>query len=128
MNEPIAIYISMPISGYDLAERKELAKEYKKRLQKAYPDRVIVTPFDVCPEEGQTYGYYMGKDIQYIIDNASTVVFMPDFDKSDGCQLEMHTAQIWRKERVTWLNYPKKVPFICPLDKYTYGKVQKEKN
>ena len=42
------IYISLPITGYDLQERKQYAESVKKRLKQIYPDGKIITPFDVC--------------------------------------------------------------------------------
>ena len=44
------IYISIPITGYDLQERKQYADSVKNRLQQIYPDGEIIIPFDVNPD------------------------------------------------------------------------------
>ena len=49
------IYISLPITGYDLQERKKYAENVKKRLQQIYPDGEIITPFDVCEDPSLPY-------------------------------------------------------------------------
>ena len=49
------IYISLPITGYDLRERKQYAESVKNRLQQIYPDDEIITPFDVCADQSLPY-------------------------------------------------------------------------
>lgn len=49
------IYISLPITGYDLHERKQYADSVKNRLQQIYPDGEIITPFDVCADPSLHY-------------------------------------------------------------------------
>lgn len=49
------IYISLPITGYDLRERKQYAENVRSRLQQIYPDGKIITPFDVCADPSLHY-------------------------------------------------------------------------
>lgn len=54
------IYISLPITGYDLQERKQYADGVKKRLKQIYPDDEIITPFDVCTDTSLPYEELIG--------------------------------------------------------------------
>lgn len=55
-------YVSLPISGYDIEEKKEYAEKIKKFLEEKGDE--IVTPFDTCNEEGKSYSDYMGRSIE----------------------------------------------------------------
>ena len=61
------IYISLPITGYDLQERKRYADSVKKRLQQVYTDSEIITPFDVCTDPSLPYEELVGKDIAALL-------------------------------------------------------------
>ena len=103
----MTIYISLPISGYDLAERRRLAEAAKHHLQGDYPEAEIVTPFDIGdgvellnPAAG--YADYMKEDIAFIIELADAVCFLvnPRFTRSKGVKLEYQTAKIYGKKRI----------------------------
>ena len=90
------IYISIPITGRPIEEAKEHAEWLKSSLE-AHGHKCI-TPFEVCPESGNTYAYYMGKDIEALLsDDIDAVVFGVGFHKSKGCQLELAAAHIYGK-------------------------------
>ena len=100
----MTIYISLPISGYDLAERRRLAEAAKHHLQGDYPEAEIVTPFDIGdgvelmnPAAG--YADYMKEDIAFIIELADVVCFLvnPRLTGSRGVRLEYHAARIYGK-------------------------------
>lgn len=100
----MTIYISLPISGYDLAERKRLVEAAKHHLQGDYPEAEIVTPFDIGegvelmnPAAG--YADYMKEDIAFIIEMADVVCFLvnPRFTGSKGVKLEYQAAKIYGK-------------------------------
>ena len=59
------IYISIPISGHDLEEVKEKVRKAKIWVSHRYD---AITPFDVCPEPDKPYSYYMGKDIEALLE------------------------------------------------------------
>ena len=61
------IYISLPITGYDLQERKQYAENVRSRLQQIYPDGEIITPFDVCADPSLPYEELIGKDISALL-------------------------------------------------------------
>ena len=69
------IYISIPISGHDLEEVKAKARDISERLlcdvfgfKKARNRPDVITPFDVCSEPDKPYSYYMGKDIEALLE------------------------------------------------------------
>lgn len=93
------LYISIPISGRLLHEAKYHAERIKSVLTNAGHE--CITPFDVCSEPGKTYGHYMGRDIEAIIDNdIDGVVFGYGFHDSKGCKLEHAAAQIYSKRLI----------------------------
>ena len=94
-NNRKVIYLSIPISGMPVNEVKDKANEYKRTLEVEYLDYDIYTPFDVVGEENKEYGYYMGKDIEFIIQYADLVIFVYDYNESKGCNLEFETAKIY---------------------------------
>lgn len=99
------IYISLPISGYDIVERRNLAETAKFRILTRNPLARVFTPFDIAegvellnPAAG--YADYMKEDIAFIIDNADEVCFLvnPLLTRSKGVRLEYHTAKIYGKK------------------------------
>lgn len=92
------IYVSLPISGYDLDGRKLYAIWVKNLIKHKNPKTVeVVTPFDVCPEADKPYSYYMGKDIEALLE-CDAVYFCEGWQNSDGCMLEFAAAKIYGKE------------------------------
>lgn len=100
----MTIYISLPISGYDLSERRALAEGARRHLLSKWPKAQVVSPFDISdrvdamnPEAG--YSDYMKEDIAFIIDKADMVFFMvnPRFTYSKGVRLEWRAARIYGK-------------------------------
>jgi len=90
------LYISIPISGRPLHEAKYHAECIKAALTPHGHE--CITPFDVCSEPGNTYGHYMGRDIEAILDNnIDGIVFGHGFHDSNGCMLEHAAAQIYTK-------------------------------
>ena len=94
------LYISIPISGRPLIDAKCQAERIKARLTEHGHE--CITPFDVCPESGKPYAYYMGKDIEALLaDDIEGVVFGSGFNNSKGCMLEHAAAEIYDK----WIIY-----------------------
>lgn len=89
------IYVSLPISGHDIEETKEYAEKVKKFLEERCDE--VITPFDVCDEEGKTYSYYMGRDIEALLE-CDAVFFTPDWQESKGCMAEFELARIYGKK------------------------------
>ena len=88
------IYISLPITGYDLQERKQYAENVKNRLQQIYPDGEIITPFDVCADPSLPYEELIGKDIASLL-TCDMVYVCNGSNHSKGCRLERYAALIY---------------------------------
>lgn len=91
------VYISLPISGHDIEQVKKRAEEVKQRIQN---DRVkAITPFDVCNEKDRPYSYYMGRDIEALIE-CDGIYVCNGWHSSKGCQAEVHVAVVYDKKMV----------------------------
>lgn len=84
------IYISLPITGYELSERRNYAERVKAHLKRIHQQAEVVTPFDVNPDQELSYAEYMGNDIAALL-TSDAVYFCKGWDKSRGCRLE-HSA------------------------------------
>lgn len=91
------VYLSAPISGYDLAERKHTFAAMEKKLR--------VRGYDVCNpmgtqwESGLTAHDYMRKDIEMLL-TCDAIMLMDGWNKSAGCHTELCVAiaigiEIW---------------------------------
>ena len=90
------LYISIPITGRPLADAKYQAEVIRNKLRPHGHE--CVTPFDICPESGRPYAYYMGRDIEALLaDDIEGVVFGAGFHDSKGCMLEHVAARIYGK-------------------------------
>jgi len=101
------IYISLPISGYDLEERKETAMQAEVKLRSRGYD--VFNPLGDKWESGLTTQDYMKRDLKELLE-CDTIIFMTGFNKSTGCHTELCVAMacgmdIWfedlqEKERI----------------------------
>ena len=92
------IYVSLPISGYDLTERKLCAICTEKQIvERHHKPLQVITPFVVCPESDKPYSYYMGKDIEALLE-CDAVYFCKGWQNSKGCMAEFEVANIYGKE------------------------------
>lgn len=90
------LYISVPITGRPLHEANYQAEAIKAILEQH--GHKCITPFDVCPESGKPYAYYMGRDIEALLaEDIDGVVFGAGSHDSKGCMLEHAAAQIYGK-------------------------------
>lgn len=79
------IYISLPITGYDLQERKQYAENVKKRLQQIYTDSEIITPFDLNSDQ-TLYHELINRCVEALI--KFDAVYFCDGYKSEDCTIE----------------------------------------
>ena len=98
------IYISIPISGHDIEEVKAKAIDIIERLlwdvfelKKGRNRPDVITPFDVCPEPDKPYSYYMGKDIEALLE-CDAIYLCEGWQNSKGCMAEFEVARIYGKE------------------------------
>lgn len=87
------IYISIPITGFDIEEQKKKANWYKRLLAAKYE---VITPFDINQDanEGKPYSYYMGKDIEALLE-CDAIFLSPGWVDSKGCTAEYEVAKIY---------------------------------
>ena len=98
------IYISIPISGHDLERVKEKARDIIERLlwdvfelKKGRNRPDVITLFDVCPEPDKPYSYYMGKDIEALLE-CDAIFLCEGWQNSKGCMAEFEVARIYGKK------------------------------
>lgn len=91
------IYISLPITGYDLQERKRYAENVKNRLQQIYTDGEIITPFDVNPDPTLPYRELMERCVEALV-KCDAVYFCDGWKNSKGCNIEYKAASEHNKE------------------------------
>ena len=98
------VYISIPISGHDLEEVKAKARDIREwvlwdefGLEKGFHRPDVITPFDVCPEPDKPYSYYMGKDIEALLE-CDAIYLCEGWQHSKGCMAEFEVARIYGKE------------------------------
>lgn len=87
------LYISLPITGYPLDERKKMAEVWKNIWCKKYE---VITPFDVHTDNdgSKPYSYYMGKDIEALLE-CDLIYMVPGWVHSKGCNAEYQIAKIY---------------------------------
>lgn len=96
------IYISIPITGHDIEKVKARADMIKQLISSEWND--VITPFDVCPEKDKPYSYYMGRDIEALLE-CDAIYMASGWKKSKGCTLEYNAASLYGKQIFTSLVY-----------------------
>ena len=92
------IYVSLPISGYDLDERKLYAIWVKNLIKDKYPKVAkVITPLNVCSEPDKPHSSYMGKDIEALLE-CDAIYLCEGWQNSKGCMAEFEVARIYGKE------------------------------
>lgn len=108
----VRIYISLPISGHELEERKKKAAQMKDQVMQAVKtnkldyiskngkavsltenNTVVVTPFEIVPDAtDMTYEQVMAKDLEVLM-TCDIVVFARHWQYSKGCRIEFAVAR-----------------------------------
>ena len=102
------IYISFPISGYDLEERKQYAIQKEAELiddfynqRGVYKNQSflqVITPFVVNKNEKKdSYARKMGNDIEALLE-CDAIYMCNGWQNSKGCMAEFEVARIYGKE------------------------------
>lgn len=96
-NNKKVMYISLPMTGRDMQEIKDRLAYLKDKLSKYYN---IITPLDLVEDNDYTkpYGYYIGKDIECIIEKVDIVCFDGNWYQSKGCKMEHYCARTYDKD------------------------------
>ena len=108
----VRIYISLPISGCNLEERKKKAAQMKDQVMQAVKtnklayiskngkavsltenNTVVITPCEIVPDAtDMTYEQVMAKDLEVLM-TCDIVVFARHWQYSKGCRIEFAVAR-----------------------------------
>ena len=108
----VRIYISLPISGCNLEERKKKAAQMKDQVMQAVKtnklayiskngkavsltesNTIVITPFEIVPDAtDMTYEQVMAKDLEVLM-TCDIVVFARHWQYSKGCRIEFAVAR-----------------------------------
>ena len=94
------VYISLPITGFQLEERRAYAKKVAENIREKSLDKEkikTITPFDINEDLSLPYSQLMGKDIAALLE-CSAIFLCIGWEKSKGCRLEKATADIYDLE------------------------------
>lgn len=96
-----SIYLSFPITGYDLAERAEFARSKVSELQEIFGECEVYNPMEnYNPEDEKEYEWYMAEDL-YRLPNYDTICFCEGWKNSKGCKMEYYMALNCGLKRMT---------------------------
>ena len=86
------IYISGPITGYDLDEVKARFRRAKRNLM--VPGVEVINPMELALQdaEGQTWSTYLQRDLKELL-TCDAVATLPGWAESRGASLEVHVAK-----------------------------------
>ena len=88
------IYISGPISGYDLDERRCTFEEIENCLSHGYK---VFNPMKNGLPDGAAYGKHMRADIRMLTE-CDAIIFLHGWETSAGCRAEFIAAVCWGLE------------------------------
>lgn len=83
------IYLSLPISGYDINERRATAESKKRELESLGFE--VVNPLDNgLPDDAGTHAH-MRRDFEMLL-GCDAIFMMKDWLRSAGCKVEFDVA------------------------------------
>lgn len=101
--EKVRVYISLPITGYDIAERRQAAARMGAELMAEHEDWEIVNPFHVydrLKKELLERGSFDEPDYEAIMQadlvelkKCNAAYFMRGWMESNGCKREMQCCR-----------------------------------
>ena len=83
------VYMSFPISGYDIEERKAYAEKLKKSLSQFYDD--VFNPLENGVPLDAPTSEHMKEDIKNLL-TCDTILMCKGFELSRGCMIEYQIA------------------------------------
>jgi len=89
------IYISLPITGKDISQVIEHVNLERKMLQNCGWN--VITPFDLKWNPNESESYYMGNDIESLLE-CDSIYMCKGWQNSKGCMAEFEVARIYGKE------------------------------
>lgn len=90
---PCRVYVSGPISHYDLAERKQFFSFYENllRLCGYEPVNPFNNPLHLAGNEAASWREHMLEDLKMLL-GCNAILMLPDWELSKGCKLELDVA------------------------------------
>lgn len=85
------VYLSGPITGYDIEERKRYFGSIEKGFEMAGFE--VVNPLKNGLPKSTAYEEHIKKDIELLL-TCDSIAMLPDSDKSKGAMLEQHIADV----------------------------------
>lgn len=89
-----SIYISGPITGYDIHERVSVFEVAAKKAAKE-SGRPYINPLGIGYGENESYTHedYMREDIEQLVKYCDSIYLMKGWEKSEGCKIEYEVAK-----------------------------------
>lgn len=86
-------FISIPVTGHEDTYVDDCIK-VKDQLVERYPNVDFITPIDVTMELDRPTSFYMGKDIEQLLE-CDAIVSVHGWETSKGCKVERYTAEVY---------------------------------
>lgn len=87
------IFLSIPITGVE-EQARERCKSIKELFSKHFKDCQLFTPFEIAPEKDMPTSYYMGKDVEQLLE-CDVMIQMDGWQNSKGCTVENCIAETY---------------------------------
>lgn len=101
------LFLSVPISGLDEKTVRANVADVKERLLNTFNETIdVVTPFEICGEANKPYSWYMGRDIEALLES-DVIVSLERWRQSKGCRCERCTAEIYDLTMTEWETFNK---------------------
>lgn len=84
------IYLSFPISHFDIEERREFAAKRAKYLSEVF-DCEVVNPLENGLGQDVHWREHMKRDVQFLLE-CDTIFMCKDWEYSKGCRFEHEVA------------------------------------
>lgn len=99
------LYLSGPMSSKPENNFPEFKRAASILRQRGFE---VVSPAELDkelgPKQGVSYGHYLGRDVQLLIDECQGIVLLPEWTQSKGARIEATTAIIVGKQVFFELN------------------------
>ena len=87
--KPKTIYLSAPISGYNIDERRETFERVENELKKL--GYKVLSPMKNGLSQNEPTSHHMKRDIILLL-QADAIFLMTGWNRSAGCLTELHVA------------------------------------
>lgn len=91
-------FLSLPITNREV-EAIELCDKIKAYFEKYFPTCTLYVPFDVAPKKDMPTSYYMGKDVEQLME-CDIMIQSDDWEDSKGCTVENCVADVYNIEKI----------------------------